>query len=125
MSSTNLYRKVVRWDDLDFEVIRPGVQRAGYVTDEVMLVMNHVDPGMQLRPHAHEDFDQLAYIVSGSADYFIDGTPHRMTAGSMLLVPAGSQHYIQPLEPTLNLDIFAPPRSDLAHLADYEKDLPR
>jgi quercetin dioxygenase-like cupin family protein len=123
MSSESLYRKVVRWDDLDMEVIRPGVKRAGYVTDDVMLVMNHVEPGMQLNPHVHNDFDQLAYVMSGKANYFIDGVPHEMGAGSMLLVPAGATHYIEPLEPTLNLDIFTPPRADLAYLGDYEKEL--
>ncbi|MEU4228120.1 cupin domain-containing protein [Nonomuraea sp. NPDC026600] len=123
MSSKNLYRTVVRWDDLALEDVRPGVKRAGYVTDDVMLVMNHVEPGMALNPHVHEDFDQLAYIVSGRAKYYIDGVPHEMGPGSMLLVPAGSPHYIEPYEPTLNLDIFTPPRADLAHLAGYEKDL--
>jgi hypothetical protein len=41
-----------------------------------------------------------------------------MTAGSMLLVPAGAEHYIQPLsEPCINLDVFAPPRADYAGFA--------
>lgn len=118
MGSKELYRKVVRWDDLPQEYVRPGVTRSGYVTDEVMLVMNYVDTDMELNPHVHHDFDQLAYIVTGRANYYIDDVPHLMTAGSMLLVPAGAYHYIEPLEPSLNLDIFVPPRGDLMHLAE-------
>lgn len=124
MSSTELYRKVVRWEDLPTEVVRPGVTRSGYVTDDVMLVMNYVEPGMQLNPHVHDDFDQLAYLVSGRANYYIDGVPHEMTPGSMLLVPAGSPHYIEPLEgPCLNLDIFTPPRDDLKHLGEQHRQV--
>jgi len=123
VSNQNLYSRVVKWDDLPLEDVRPGVKRCGYTTDDVQLVMNHVEPGMDLRPHAHDDFDQLVYIVSGLADYYVDGEPHRMGAGSLLLVPAGSPHYVEPLEPTLNLDIFVPPRADFAHLAAYEADL--
>jgi quercetin dioxygenase-like cupin family protein len=120
MTSSHLYRRVVRWEDLPLEQVRPGVQRCGYTTDGVQLVMNHVEPGMDLRPHSHDDFDQLVYIVSGLVDYYIDDVPYRMGPGSLLLVPAGAPHYVEPLEPSLNLDIFVPPRDDFSHLADWE-----
>lgn len=120
MNNDKLYRRVFRWDDIPEEALRPGVRRRGYATDDCMLVMNSLEPDMQLNPHVHEDFDQLVYIVTGRCLYFVDDEPHEMTAGSMLLVPAGATHYIQPLDSTcLNLDIFTPPRSDLAHLVSY------
>lgn len=123
MRNEKLYGRVFGWDSVPEESPRPGVRRKAYVTDQVMLVMNELEPGMELRPHVHDDFDQLAYIVRGRARYYVDGTPHLMTPGTMMLVPAGSPHYIEPLddneEPVLNLDIFVPPRSDLLHLAAY------
>ena len=123
MNSEKLYRRVVRWDDIPEEALRPGVRRRAYATDDCMLVMNSLEPDMQLNPHVHEDFDQLVYIVSGRCRYYVDDEPHEMSAGSMLLVPAGSPHYIQPLDSTcLNLDIFTPPRADLAHLVSYVQD---
>lgn len=119
----NLYGRVLNWDELPEEVVRPGVRRRSYATDEVMLVMNWLSPEMELNPHKHDDFDQLAIVVQGRANYYIDDEPHEMTAGSMLLVPAGSMHYIEPIEgaegEVANLDIFVPPRSDLVHLVDY------
>lgn len=116
--SAALYRTVVNWDEVPEDVIRPGVRRRVYSTDEVMLCWHSLSVGMDLRPHSHEDFDQLALILEGEADYFVDGVPHRMRAGSMMLVPAGSEHYIQPLvEPCVNLDVFAPPRSDYGDIA--------
>jgi mannose-6-phosphate isomerase-like protein (cupin superfamily) len=120
MRNEKLYRRVVNWDDLPTEVVRPGVRRSSYATDEVQLVLNICDEGMQLNPHVHEDFDQLAVILSGHARYYIDGVPYEMGPGSILLVPAGSPHYIEPLEKGVaNLDIFAPPRADLLHLVSY------
>lgn len=120
MNSERLYRRVLRWEDLPEEDLRPGVRRRSYATDDCMLVMNSLEPGMQLNPHVHDDFDQLVYIVGGRCLYYIDDEPHEMTAGSMMLVPAGSPHYIEPLDGTcLNLDIFVPPRADLAHLVSY------
>lgn len=121
--NNSLYGRVLNWDDLPEEVVRRGVRRRSYATDEVMLVMNWLSPGMELNPHKHHDFDQLAVIISGRANYYIGDQPHAMTAGSMLLVPAGSMHHIEPIDgeegEVANLDIFAPPRADLLHLVDY------
>lgn len=121
--NTHLYGHVLNWDDIPEEEIRHGVRRRAYATDQVMLVMNWLSPGMDLNPHKHDDTDQLAYILEGRANYYIDGVPHEMAPGSMLLVPAGSVHYIEPLgdqtDTLLNLDVFVPPREDLLHLVEY------
>lgn len=118
MLSEALAGIVVNWDDVPEEVIRPGVRRRVYSTDEVMLCWHSLSVGMDLRPHSHEDFDQLALILEGEANYYIDGVARRMGPGSMLLVPKGAEHYIEPLtEPCINLDVFAPPRADYADLA--------
>ncbi|MFN8172219.1 MAG: cupin domain-containing protein [Candidatus Nanopelagicales bacterium] len=118
MLSEALAGIVVNWDDVPEDVIRPGVRRRVYSTDEVMLCWHSLSVGMDLRPHSHEDFDQLALILEGEANYYIDGVARRMGPGSMLLVPKGAEHYIEPLtEPCINLDVFAPPRADYADLA--------
>jgi quercetin dioxygenase-like cupin family protein len=123
VNDEKLYRRVLRWDDLPEEALRPGVKRKSYSTKDCMLVMNTLEPGMQLNPHVHDDFDQLVYIVEGRCFYYVDDVPHEMTAGSMMLVPAGSPHYIDPQDgPCLNLDIFTPPRADLMHLLSYLDD---
>lgn len=118
MLSAALAGTVVNWDDVPEDVIRPGVRRRVYATDDVMLCWHSLSVGMDTRPHSHEDFDQLALVLEGRANYFIEGVPHEMGPGSMLLVPKGAEHYIVPLtEPCINLDVFAPPRADYADLA--------
>lgn len=108
-----LYGVVVNWDDLPTTYLRRGVRRKVYSTDQVMLAHHELEVGMEINPHSHEDFDQLVYIASGRCRYYVDGEPREMTAGSFLLVPSGSEHYVEPLEaPCHNIDIFVPPRAD-------------
>jgi quercetin dioxygenase-like cupin family protein len=115
-----LFATVVNWDDIPVTQVRPGVKRRVYATDEVMIAHHELEVGMQLNPHSHDDFDQLVYIASGRANYYVDGKPHEMTAGSFMLVPRGSEHYVEPLEaPCVNIDYFVPPRADMAGALDW------
>lgn len=108
------------WSELSMEGVRPGVRRCGFGTDDVMLVLNELEPGMEVRPHSH-DFDQLALMLRGEATFTLDGEELAMSAGDVLLIPAGVEHYADPIgdEPALNLDIFAPARADYMHLLDW------
>ncbi len=42
-----------RWEDLPREHVRPGVSRAGFRGNDVMLCMNWLEPGTEVRPHNH------------------------------------------------------------------------
>ncbi|WP_422933023.1 cupin domain-containing protein [Sinomonas sp. P47F7] len=116
----SLYSEVVSFDDIPLEVARPGITRKAYATDEVMIVWNTVEKGLELRPHSHEDFDQLVFILEGEADYYVDGIAHRMGPRDLMLVERGKEHYIEVTSgPCVNIDIFVPPRADYAHLTAW------
>ncbi len=109
-----LFSTVINWDELPVTQVRPGVRRRVYATDEMMICHHELDVGMTLNPHRHENFDQLVHIAQGRANYHVDGVAHDMRAGSFLLVPRGSEHYVEPTEaPCVNIDFFVPPRADL------------
>jgi quercetin dioxygenase-like cupin family protein len=112
-----------KWDDIPDEAVREGVRRRGFGNDGALLVMNELTPGMKVFPHVHEDFDQIATIVKGTAIYYVNGEPHNVGPGSLILIPAGQPHYIEPTgtEKVLNLDVFGPARKDLIHLLDWMK----
>ena len=76
------------WDEIPDEPVRPGIRRRGFGTQDVLLVLNHCEPGMEPRPHSH-DFDQIAMITKGRAIYHIGDEPNEVGAGSILLIPAG------------------------------------
>ena len=110
----------VSWDDIPDEPVRPGIRRRGFGTDSCLLVMNDCEPGMDVRPHVH-DFDQIAMIVSGRANYYVEDERNEMGPGSILLIPAGKEHYIEPVgdETVENIDVFAPARADYLHLIEW------
>jgi quercetin dioxygenase-like cupin family protein len=110
------------WSEIPSEEVRPGVTRRGFGTKDCLLVMNYCEPGMELKPHSH-DFDQIALFTQGRALYTVGDVRHEVGPGSVLLIPAGEVHYIEPLgdEVVHNLDVFAPARSDYMHLLDWMK----
>jgi quercetin dioxygenase-like cupin family protein len=110
------------WDEIPDEPVRPGVRRRAFGTDDVMLVMNHCEPGMEPRPHSH-DFDQIALITRGRAIYHIGEEDNVVGPGPIMLIPAGVEHWIEPTgdETVHNIDVFAPSRSDYAHLLAWMK----
>lgn len=115
--------KAVDWDSIPSEVVRPGVKRRAFGSRDVLLVMNDCEPGMDLKPHSHP-FDQIALIVEGRAIYHVGDVANEMSAGSVVFVPAGVEHYIEPLgdEVVKNLDVFAPAREDYLHLLEWMQD---
>ena len=115
--------KAYNWASIPSEVVRPGVSRQGFQWKGMMMVMNECHPGMKLNPHSHT-FEQLAYIVSGRAIYHIGEVGHEVGPGSILVIPAGAVHYIEPLgtEPVMNLDFFSPAREDYMHLVKYQEE---
>lgn len=115
--------KAVRWEEIPDEPVRPGIRRRGFGTKDVLLVLNHCEPGMDLRPHSHE-FDQIAMITKGRAVYHIGEEPNEVGPGSLLLIPAGVEHYIEPLGDKVveNIDVFAPAREDYMHLVAWMRD---
>jgi quercetin dioxygenase-like cupin family protein len=112
---------VTTWSEIPGEEVRRGVSRRAFGTEGVILVMNHIEPEMDPAPHTHDSFDQIAMILSGRAVYHVAGSPHEVGPGSILLIPAGAEHYIEPAgdEGIDNLDVFAPPRADFAHLVTW------
>jgi len=108
------------WEDIPDEPVRPGVRRRAFGTADVMLVLNHCEPGMTVRPHSHE-FDQIAMIVAGRAIYHVGEESNDVGPGSILLIPAGVDHYIEPVgeETVENIDVFAPARDDYLHLLEW------
>jgi quercetin dioxygenase-like cupin family protein len=120
----NAPRKVqyYRWDALPKEAVRPGVTRAGFRGDDVLLVMNWLEPGMQTRPH-HHPFEQLAYIVQGRMRFVVGDEVIVAEPGTVIRIPPDVEHYGEPIgdEPVLNLDVFSPIRDDYRHLVEYQQ----
>ena len=111
------------WNELDRETVRPGVSRAGFRGDDVMLVMNWLQPGMETRPHSHP-CEQIVYVVKGRMRFVIADEEIEVGAGGLVRIPPDVMDYGVPIgdEEVLNLDVFAPLREDYRHLVAYQDD---
>ncbi len=110
------------WTELPKEAVRPGVERSGFRGEQVLMVMNWLTPGMEVRPHSHP-FEQLAYIVQGQMRFVVGDQVFEAGPGSVIRIPPDVEHYGEPLgnEPVLNLDVFSPIREDYKHLVEYQR----
>lgn len=113
--------KLYNWNGLDREVVRKGVERAGFRGENVLLVMNWLEPGMEVNPHSHP-FEQVAYIVQGHMRFTIGDEVFEAGPGSVIRIPPDVVHCGEPIgdEPVLNLDVFSPIREDYRHLVAYQ-----
>jgi quercetin dioxygenase-like cupin family protein len=55
------------------------------------------DAGQGLSEHT-APFDALVYVLDGEAEVTISGTPHRLRAGEMLLMPAHQSHAVNAIQ---------------------------
>jgi quercetin dioxygenase-like cupin family protein len=108
------------WDEIPDEAVRQGVRRRGFGTKDVLLVRNDCEPGMVVWPHSHP-FDQIAMITKGRAIFTIGDERNEVGPGSILLIPGGVEHSLEPIgdETVENIDVFAPARADYLHLLDW------
>ena len=114
--------RLYQWTDLPKETVRPGVERSGVRGEQVLMVMNWLEPGMEVRPHSHP-FEQLAYIVQGQMKFVVGEDVFEAGPGSVIRIPPDVEHYGEPMgdEPVLNLDVFSPIREDYKHLVEYQQ----
>ncbi len=114
--------KLYNWDGLDKETVRRGVERVGFRGEQVLLVMNWLEPGMEVNPHSHP-FEQIAYIVQGRMRFTIGDEVLEAGPGSIVRIPPDVVHCGEPIgdETVLNLDVFSPIREDYRHLVAYQE----
>jgi len=114
--------RLYKWDQLPKEVVRAGVERCGFRGDDVLLVMNWLTPGMDVKPHSHP-FEQIAYIVQGRMKFVVGDDVFDAGPGSVIRIPANVTHCGEPIgdETVLNLDVFNPIREDYRHLVEYQQ----
>ena len=116
-----LEERLHNWDALARERVREGVERVGFRGEDVMCVMNWLEPGMDTRPHSHP-FEQLVLIIQGRVRFHVGDESIEAGPGSMMRIPPNVTHYAEPIgdEVALNLDVFAPLRDDYRHLVSYQ-----
>lgn len=105
------------WNNLPWQEVREGITRVvfGMGADNINCTINKVDNGNEVRPHSHPTNEQVALVLEGECDYYVDGVAYRLTPGSWVTVPEGVEHYIHVYDspvPCMQMDIFYPTRPE-------------
>jgi quercetin dioxygenase-like cupin family protein len=111
----------MKWDELPLFHVRDAVSRAGFRGENVLLVMNWLQPGMTMGLHSHP-FEQIACILTGRVRWQVGDETFEMGPGSVLRVPPDVIHGGIPIGngTVLNLDIFCPIRDDYRELVEHQ-----
>ncbi len=105
------------WNNLPWQELRKGITRVvfGMGADNINCTVNRVENGNEVNPHKHPVNEQIALVIEGACDYYVDGICYRLTPGSWVTVPADVEHYIHVYDspvPCMQMDIFYPLRAE-------------
>lgn len=103
----------VNWDAVEWHTIRTGMERKTFTGEGATLALHRIQPGHDLLPHAHH-YEQIVYMLQGTADFHVGDETHRLTAGGLIVIPPHVTHYIEVIGPevALELDVFTPKRPE-------------
>ena len=116
------------WNKIPFRPLREGMKQATLAmgADECTVTMNIIMSGHAKRPHSHPE-EQIAMVIEGECDYYVDGVAYHLTPGGYVVVPGGVEHYVDVHDteiPCFQLDIFGTPRPEFKKVySEYLKSL--
>jgi quercetin dioxygenase-like cupin family protein len=93
-----------------------GGQPPGFAAMEIIVPPHFAGP----IPHAHDEFDEAIYVVSGHLLVIGDDEPQEATPGSTFVAPRGNRHgFSNPYgEEARVLGLWAPPEPALAFMRE-------
>lgn len=102
---------LVAYEDQTAPMECPYGHTTRIVTGGVGGVANvHVVEVTEGRPHLHEGYDEVYYILSGAGELDLDGARRPLRPGAVAVIPAGTPHALQSdSETPLKFVIFGTP----------------
>jgi len=96
MTSTSTCTSTCRLGVLEYQ---PGavVSRTIIEKPSGTVTLFAFDRGARLSEHT-APFDALVYVIEGEVEVLIDGSPHDLKAGEMVIMPANHPHALKALE---------------------------
>ena len=91
--------------------VMPGFHARFVHTERTTHAYWEIEPDKPLPAHSHPH-EQIVNVLEGVFELTLDGTPHRLEAGDVLVIPPDVPHSGVALTPCKILDVFAPVRED-------------
>lgn len=80
-------------------------------TGHMSFVWWTVTAGATVPAHSHPH-EQVVHMLEGDFELTVDGTTHRMTPGTVVVIPGGITHSARAVSASKLLDVFQPVRED-------------
>ncbi|WP_250467831.1 cupin domain-containing protein [Caballeronia sp. GAFFF2] len=81
--------------EYDFGGSRARLLVSGNHTDDAYCMLEMFSPAGRATPmHRHENEEETLLMLEGELDAIVDGTRHRLLAGSTAVLPRGSRHQL-------------------------------
>ena len=105
----------VDWSILPRKTVRAGAEQKAFSGTGATIALHRLQPGHQPKPHRLPN-EQIAYIVSGHADFHIGDQVIRLGPGGLVVVPPNVLHHAVVVgeEVVINIDVFTPSRHEYA-----------
>lgn len=68
------------------------IAKAEWSQGQVCVLDQRIAPGLLVPAHRHDRETQLAYVVSGTITFYVDGREEELSAGGLVVRPPGSVH---------------------------------
>ena len=109
------------WNGRDSFEFVDGVRLHAIGGEQVLLCRVQYEPGKQVPWHAHEDTEQVMYILEGSIEMTIEEQTSRLGPGDVVVVNRGQHHKVYSEEGVTFMEALAPVPLD--HVQDRDRDL--
>jgi quercetin dioxygenase-like cupin family protein len=106
------------------ERLSPGLQRRFINSDNSSMAVYDMRRGAKVAVHTHTS-EQVSYVQQGRLRFVVGGQLHDLRAGQAIVIPANTPHSIEALENSVEIDFFAPQRSDWVKDVDEQASAPR
>jgi quercetin dioxygenase-like cupin family protein len=99
------------WESVPLEVMSELISRKVVSGDKAMVAQVFLKKDAVVPEHHHES-EQITYILEGALKFQLEGKEVTVRKGEVLRIPSNVPHRAVALEDTLDLDVFAPIRTD-------------
>lgn len=98
-------------DDLDWEQVDPDLKKKVIDGQQMTLTRYSFGPGGRFPHHVH-DQEQMTIVLRGGITFRIEGVPHELRAGSVVVIPSDVPHSAEAGEGGAEvLSVVSPPRT--------------
>ena len=102
---------ILKLSELERKELIPGARARFVHCDNMTLAHFEFEAGVLLPEHVHPH-EQITNILDGVFELTIEGQPHRLEAGMVVVIPPDARHSGKAITDCRLFDVFYPVRED-------------